>query len=672
MANRVRLWIARLLDAGEAKTAFGRALLRERYRALQRQIPLLYAIALVNFLGLHFASGQPTIALLQPVTLLALFILARLVYWVRLRGRTLSPERILVELKRTLLLAALLSIAFAYSTISLYGQMPGSGRHLIILFASMAAVGCAYGLTSFPAAARLPLLLFALPFAARLAASGNAAHAGVGISLGLITLMILRLVNLHNESFVQLVWSRSEVETERERAQRAEQNALAEKARVRQVADSDSLTGLANRRAFIAALETRLSAGGLAPAFALALLDLDGFKPINDTFGHAAGDALLIDVAARLRHEAGAGALVARIGGDEFALILPCGNEAALLKAGERICTALEQPYRIDRREFRISACCGLTLLQHGCGDVATALSQGDAALYTGKQSGRGRVALFTPAIAEANRRRITIERALRDPAVSREFSLAFQPVFDLASGALRAFEALARWNHPTLGPIAPSEFIPITEQINLVEQMSDGLLARACAEAAHWPDAVRLSFNLSAIQLCSASSAARLLAIAAEQGVEARRLQFEVTETAMLVDFRSARLNLERLRAAGARIVLDDFGAGFASISYLREIVFDAIKIDGSVIAAAGESEAGQRLLKGVLDLCASLGVPCVAEHIERGEQLEMLRAMKCRDGQGFALSPPLPAEEARAFAAARLVPFARAKGRGRSSRAA
>src|SRR4051812_26977463 len=155
MASRIRPWMARLLDAGEARTAFGRALLRERYRALQRQIPLLYAIALVNFLGLHFASGEPTTALIQPVTLLALFILVRLIYWVRLRGRVLAPERILTELKRTLFLAGLLSVAFAWSSISLYGQLPGSERHLVILFASMAAVGCAYGLTSCPAASPL-------------------------------------------------------------------------------------------------------------------------------------------------------------------------------------------------------------------------------------------------------------------------------------------------------------------------------------------------------------------------------------------------------------------------------------------------------------------------------------------------------------------------------------
>jgi diguanylate cyclase (GGDEF)-like protein len=654
MGKRVRLWVSRLFDIGEARTAFGRALLDERYRALQRQIPLLYAIALANFLGLYVAGGAEPTSLVHPATLLIGFVIVRLIYWLRARGRALPPAEILIELRRTLILAGLLSIAFGYSAISIYGQSDPREQELVILFASLAAVGCAYGLTSFPAAARLPLLLFALPLAVRLAASGVPAHAGVGISLALITLMILRLVDLHNEGFVQLVRSRSEVETERERAQRAEQAALAEKARVRLVADTDPLTGLANRRAF------------------LALLDLDGFKPVNDTFGHAAGDALLIEVAARLRREAGAGALAARIGGDEFGLILPCASEAAAMRTGARVCAALEQPYLVDGREFRISACCGLNLIAPGGCDVTTALSQGDAALYSGKQSGRGCVALFTPAIAEANRRRIAIERALREPGVTEEIGLAFQPIFDLSTGALRSFEALARWHHPTLGQIAPAEFIPITEQINVIEQISDSLLARACAEAACWPAAVQLSFNLSAIQLCSANSAARLLAIAAAAGVEARRLQFEVTETAMLVDFGSARLNLERLRAAGARIALDDFGAGFASISYLREIIFDAIKLDGALVTGATESDAGERLLRGVLGLCASLHVPCVAEHIEHPEQIAMLRALKCRDGQGYALAPPLLAEEARDLAAAKLVPFPFGKARIRRRAAA
>jgi diguanylate cyclase (GGDEF)-like protein len=658
MGVGARLMLRRFFDTGEAKTAFGRALLRERYRALQRQIPLLYTIGLTNFLGLVVAGGGDLRSFYHPASLLIPFVVVRLIHWVRRRGKEPAPERILVELRKTLVLAALLSLGFGYATVVLFAQTAGREQDIVVLFASLASLGCAYGLTSFPAAARMPLLLFTLPLAAVLATTGQLAHAGIGISLALIVMLTLRLVDIHNDSFVQLVWSRSEVESERERAQRAEQVALAEKARVRQVADSDPLTGLANRRAFVAALTRRLATADI-PVFALALLDLDGFKPVNDTFGHAAGDALLIEVSARLRQEAGPGALVARIGGDEFALILPCANDAALARSGAQICAALGRPYLIGGREFRISACCGLTIAEPGRVDVATALSRGDAALYHGKQKGRGCVSLFTPAIAEANQRRIAIERALREPAVTRQISLAFQPIYDLSTGVLRSFEALARWTHPTLGTVTPAEFIPITEQINVIEAISEDLLRDAAREAATWPDSVRLSFNLSAVQLCSARSAGRLLDIAAAAGVEPARLQFEVTETALLVDFGLARLNLERLRAAGARIVLDDFGAGFASISYLREMIFDAIKLDGSLVAGAAESPAGVRLLTGVIELCASLQVPCVAEHIETQGQLDLLRHLRCRDGQGFALSRPVGAAEARAIAASQFLPL-------------
>jgi diguanylate cyclase (GGDEF)-like protein len=658
MGASIRSVLSRLFDIGEAKTAFGRALLQERYRALQRQVPLLYAIAIVNFLGLLFAAGPRDFTLLHPANILIGLIAIRLVHWLRNRKIVPPPRRILVELKRTLFLAALMSAGFAGAAVLFFAKTSGHAQTLVILFAALAAIGCAYGLTSFPAAARMPLLLLALPFAVRLAFSPNPSHIGVGVSLTLITFLILRLIKLQNDGFVKLVRSRSEVEIERGRAQRAEREALDEKARVRLVADTDSLTGLANRRAFLAELAARLQAPA-APAFALALLDLDGFKPINDTFGHAAGDAVLIEVAARLRREVGAGTMAARIGGDEFGLILPQADEAALAEKGERLCATLGMPYRIEGREFRISTSAGLALLPGASCGVTDALSRADAALYTAKQKGRGYAALFTPAIARANQRRIAIERALMDPGICDIISLSYQPIFDLRTGALRAFEALARWTDKALGPVAPSEFIPIAEQINVIEGLSDALLARAAAEAASWPVAVRLSFNLSAVQLCSPRSARRLMAIVRGQGLDPSRLQIEVTETAMLADFATARLNLERLRAAGARILLDDFGSGFASISYLREMIFDAIKIDGSLIRGAPESGGAVRLLKGVLDLCASLRVPCVGEHIETPGQLALLRALGCRDGQGFALSAPLAAEEARALGAAKVIPF-------------
>ena len=658
MGMSVRALLRPILETGEADTEFGRALLQVRYKALQRQIPLLYLIALANSLGYHLGTGLSVEALTHPINLLLLLVAVRLVYWLRNRHRELEPTAIQRELRRTLFLCALFSAAGGIWAISLLGEAASHQPDLLILFTSLAAIGCAYGLSSFPAAARMPLILFALPFSVALAFSPNPAHLAVGVSLVLVTLLTLRLVNLQNRGFVALVRSRSETESERERARKAEIEALAEKARVKKIAESDSLTGLANRRAFLEALAKRLDSAA-APPFALALFDLDGFKPINDTFGHAAGDSLLVEVGARLRREAGEGAFAARIGGDEFALILPASDEAAAKAQTDGLCAALGRPYPVDGREFRISACCGIVFLTPGQVDITAALHCGDAALYHGKQIGRGCVALFTPELAEASERRVAIERALRKPGVGEEIGLVFQPIFDLRSGAIRTFEALARWEHSALGRISPSEFIPITEQINVIEEISDVLLARAATEAAEWPESVHLSFNLSAVQLCSATSAARILGIVEAAGLDPERLEFEVTETALLADFDTARVNLDALRDAGARIVLDDFGAGFASISYLREIRFDAIKLDGSLVTNAVRSPAALRLLKGVLDLCASLNVPCIAEHIEEAEQLALLHRLKCRDGQGFALSPPLGAAEARALASTRIVSF-------------
>ena len=653
----------RLLETGETESAFGRELLKVRYRALQRQIPLVYSIGLANVVGLHLAVGPSAALLFHPINILVLLVVVRLVYWVRMRHCELPIERIRSELRKTLLLAMLFSAAGAIWAID--QLIDGVPQHdVLVLFSSMAALGCGYGLSSFPLAARMPLLLFAVPFSVALILSPSPAHVGVGITLLLVTLLTLRLINLQNRGFVELVRSRSVVDSERERARQAEAAALAEKARVRQIADSDPLTGLANRRAFLAALEARLAEDG-GPNLALALFDLDGFKPVNDTFGHAAGDAVLIEVANRLEANGGTEAVAARIGGDEFALIFPCAGEAEAVAMGEWLCGVLGRGYRVQARELRISACCGLVLMRPGRTDVTDALHRGDAALYSGKQKGRGCVALFSPELERANERRAAIERALRSPDVHDEFSLVYQPIFDLATGAVRSFEALARWEHGELGTISPSEFIPITEQINVIEEVSDALLGRAAGEAARWPDSVHLSFNLSAVQLCSATSARRILAILRAQGLEPDRLHVEVTETSLLADFATARANLDRLRAAGTRIVLDDFGAGFASISYLREMKFDAIKLDGSLVTGEGGPAPAERLLKGVLDLCASLNVPCVAEHIEEAGQLALLKRLGCRDGQGYALSPPMTAEAAREMAATKLVPFDRPRTR-------
>lgn len=650
-----RTCIGRIIDAGEAETPAGRALLEQRYRALQRQIPLLYTVALTNFLGLHVASGGSLGSLYSMSTLLVALVVLRLFHWLRVRNRVLAPEQILRELRKTWGYALVISVGFCAWALHLLAVGAADQQSQVILFGSLAAVGCAYGISSFSGAARLPLLFLGLPLAIRLGLYGDPAHVGMGMSIALVMMLILRLLNIHNRGFKRLVESHTEIASERERARRAERLAKSEKAKARLIADTDPLTGLANRRAFLRELGRK--AAGLAKSgggFALGMVDLDGFKPINDTFGHAAGDAVLQEVGRRLIAAAGESALIARTGGDEFALLLPGVRGDGTAKAvGAGVCAALQEPFCIEGREFRISGCCGLTLLTRAESQVQEALIRADTALYRAKQSGRAGVAVFSPEMDEMHRRRKLVETALRQPETKGQIGLVFQPIRDLATGELRSFEALARWDHPELGRIAPDQFIPVAEQINVIEELSDALLARAAREAKKWASSIRLSFNVSAVQLCTAGSSDRILAVLAAEGMDPARLQVEVTETALLVDFEVARRNLHDLRAAGARIVLDDFGAGHASISYLREMQFDGIKLDGSLVAAVADSLRGRRLLKGVLDLCASIGLPCVAEHIESEEQLELLRELGCRDGQGYILSPPLHPAAAAALGA-------------------
>jgi diguanylate cyclase (GGDEF)-like protein len=646
-------------DIGEADGESGRAITAVRYRSLQRQIPLLYTIILVNYLGFNMLVGIDFARSQHRINLLILFIVFRLGHWLRQRNRELAHETMVRELRRTYVFAGLICGLFGFWALRLSLISDQAQLSYLVLFASLAAIGSAYGLSSFPRAARLPLLMIALPLSVRLIIDAQPHTIAMGLSLGLVSALLLRLIKVQNFGLIELVRSRSVVEAERERAQQAEEAARIEQHKAREVANTDVLTGLANRRAFIAALEAQLAQKDRTRPIAIALVDLDGFKPVNDTFGHATGDAVLREVGARLCEIGGDSGLVARMGGDEFAMLVPhCTGRGGAARLGARITTELRRAYRVDGREFRLSGGCGILVIEPETHDVTQALGRCDTALYAAKERGRGEFALFTAEMERVNLRRAALERALSAANVIGEIKLVYQPIFELETRRLHSLEALARWEHPELGMISPAEFIPITEQINVVEAIGSTLLQRGVAEAArHWPDSVRLSFNLSAVQLCSANAARRILTTVAAAGLDPERLSLEVTETTLLADFESARRNLSLVRRAGARIVLDDFGAGFASLSYLREIDFDGIKLDGALVARAADGGAGFRLLRGVVDLCASLGVPCIAEHIETEEQLALLLRLGCRYGQGFLLGAPMSAEAAREAARASVV---------------
>jgi diguanylate cyclase (GGDEF)-like protein len=633
-----------------------RALLRERFAVLKRQLPWLYGILFANLLGLHLTLDRAVTIADLPAVLIFIATAFRTFYWVRITAADISIEKMQRELRASFVLGLLFNLAGAAWCISLYFGMDSGHRIDIVMFAALAALGCCHGMSSFPAAARVPMVVLAMPIAAlMLMTASEAVHVGMGVSLLMLSGLTLRLLRLHDEVFRGLVSSRLTIQTEKRRAIQAERIAVEEQSRVGVIAHTDLLTGLANRRGFLAEL-ARLR-GAKSPTMTLILLDLDGFKPINDTFGHATGDAVLVEVSRRLRALCGEGAGVARLGGDEFALVFACESEGEALVLAERSIQCLRTPWALGGRQMAVSACAGVAW--QAAGGVSDAMRRADIALYRAKQSGRGSVALFSPEMEQESQRRTRIEQALREPGLADNIELAFQPIFHLESLELRSFEALARWRHSELGWISPAEFIPITEQMLVISELSTALLRRAAEAALDWPESVRLSFNLSAVQLCSPEAAAKVLTTIAVSGLDPRRLQVEVTETALLADFEQARHTLSQLRRAGVRIVLDDFGAGYSSIRYMREMNFDMIKLDGSLISSITKVGSGLPLLRGVLALCQAMGQQCVAEHIESDSQLTLLRQLGCRYGQGFGLAAPMDAKAAAALAKAKLLSF-------------
>lgn len=507
----------------------------------------------------------------------------------------------------------------------------------------------------------MPLFLLALPLALLLISSGNVAFVGMGLTLLTLIFVTTRLVRVQSLTFRRLVNSCYDLELEKRRAETAEQSALLERSLARKQADTDPLTGLANRRALLTTIES--DAGKDSKPLAIALIDLDGFKPVNDTFGHTTGDALLIEIGRRLLAVVGRHGTVARLGGDEFALLLSdCNQNDARAIVAEAL-AEIGQPYNHDGRMVVITACAGMAWTELDSLVPTKSIRMADIALFDAKRKGRGQFEIYSAALEESVARRAEIELALRAPGVETEIDLAFQPILHLDTMEVWSFEALARWRHSELGWIAPSEFIPISEQINAVEFLTPILLRRAAVEAAKWPETVRLSFNLSAVELCTERAAEQLIVIARDAGLSPSRLQIEVTETALLADFNAARRNLAKLREHGVMLLLDDFGAGFASISYLQEMRFDAIKLDGSLLAAATPERGGLSLFKGVVNLCRAIGLPCIAEHVETEDQVAILRKLGCDFGQGYWLAAPMSAKSALQLLQSEIVPIGPAR---------
>jgi diguanylate cyclase (GGDEF)-like protein/PAS domain S-box-containing protein len=418
--------------------------------------------------------------------------------------------------------------------------------------------------------------------------------------------------------------------------------------RMAHMAYHDGLTDMPNRAAFLQALAQMIEAcAGTDEEFAVLSVDLDGMKEINDVFGHAIGDKLLIEVAHRMQ-ELARGGVVARLSGDEFGLIIDGKQPAAGLRLAERLAEALAKEFLIDGKSVRTGVTTGISVFPHNGADAAALLANAGAALFRAKAKSRGSISIYEPEMDQQIRDRRVLHQDLSLAIKNGELSLYYQPQAKsrqtVASSEITGFEALARWLHPVRGFVPPSDFIPLAEESGLIVEMGEWILREACREAASWPMPLQIAVNLSPAQFMHGDLVGLVHSILLETGLSPGRLELEITEGVLIEDFDRGLALLRRLKALGVRISMDDFGSGYSSLSYLQAFPFDKIKIDRAFVINLGRNPQSAAIVRAVIGLGHGLEMSIVAEGVETQEQLGFLADQGCDAVQGYFIGRPLP----------------------------
>jgi diguanylate cyclase (GGDEF)-like protein/PAS domain S-box-containing protein len=418
--------------------------------------------------------------------------------------------------------------------------------------------------------------------------------------------------------------------------------------RMAHMAYHDGLTDLPNRAAFLQALTQMIEAcAGTDEEFAVLSVDLDGLKEVNDVFGHATGDKLLIEVARRIQ-AAARGGVVARLSGDEFGLIIDGKQPAAGQELAQQLADAMASEFQIDAKTVRTGLTTGIAVFPHNGADAASLLANAGAALFRAKQKSRGTIGIYEPEMDQQIRDRRVLHQDLSMAIRNGELSLHFQPQAVSAKTAAECdiigFEALARWLHPVRGFVPPSDFIPLAEESGLIVEMGEWILREACREAASWPKPHQIAVNLSPAQFAHGDVVGLVHSILLETGLAPGRLELEITEGVLIEDFDRGLALLRRLKALGVRISMDDFGSGYSSLSYLQAFPFDKIKVDRAFVINLGRNPQSAAIISAVIDLGHGLGMSLVAEGVETLEQLTFLADEGCDAVQGYLIGKPLP----------------------------
>ena len=420
--------------------------------------------------------------------------------------------------------------------------------------------------------------------------------------------------------------------------------------RLTNLANMDVLSGLPNRGRVRQLLGEALStAQSTNVPCAIMFLDLDGFKPVNDTFGHPKGDAVLKGVAQRLVKEVGDAGHVGRMGGDEFAIVIKDAQGRKVIEnLAARLIESVARPYHIDKVEIRIGVSIGCAFGPIDGQSVDDLIQKADMALYQAKNEGRGTCCYFNDAMRSVAEHRMRLEQDLSHAIGNGQLRLLYQPLINATDQSLVGFEALVRWHHPTRGIVPPNDFIPLAEETGLIMQLGDWVIEEACRAAATWPENITVAINISARQLVLPALPATVNASLSKHRVQANRLELEVTETVFLEDTAGSLDVLKRLRALGVGIALDDFGTGYSSLGYLNKAVFHKLKIDGSFVREAAGNKETVAIIQSIVQLAKSFRMTVTAEGVETADDFTRMRDLGCHQIQGYLFGRPMSFERA------------------------
>jgi diguanylate cyclase (GGDEF)-like protein len=631
---------------------------------LAGQVPVMYVILLSNAFALaltHYRCAPKFLTLAVPGVL---FVMAcwRLSVWSRWRRHRTDAGTVLPRLRNLIILTAVLSVAFTAWALALFPYGDAYMQCHVEFFMAFTVIFCNSCLVQVRAAALLVSLIVTVPFMIFFIGTGKMVLIFIALNMLLVTIGVVMTMLRSYETFNDLIISKRELIRRQDETQSLSDENL-------RLANLDALTSLPNRRRFFTELETVIGlAAQNGTRFAVALLDLDRFKTINDMYGHIAGDRLLTEIGLRLKGLAGEHIFIARLGGDEFGAIVSCCRVSCCRRDEElaafagTVWHALKRPCVVGDRLASISCSIGVALYPQAGGTAGELFERADYALYHGKQTNKGGMVIFSDEHETSIRQAARVEQAFRLADYEAEMRIMFQPIVDVIASRVVAFEALARWQSPELGMVTPDIFVPVAERTQLIGELTSVLLKKTLHAARNWPPDVSVCFNLSTQNLGSPEMMDVVQRIVQASAVPPQRIEFEVTETALLQDFERAAAAIDKLHELGARVALDDFGTGFSSLGYVHRLHLDKIKIDKSFVSDVVHGRTSPAIIRTIVALCRNLQLACVVEGVETEAQLRAVVMHGCTLVQGYFMSKPV--EEA---AVTRLIERVASEGRAR-----